>query len=112
MARYTVQARVSEQERSRFERAAIDAGLSLSDWVRFTLREAAGMRTTGGNMIPEWIREMGPDAVDAYVYATSEEGKAEFAKWLRTQNAAAREQGFASMDHALVATDYKRGFRK
>lgn len=31
-----------------------------------------------------------------------------YAKWERTQNEAAREQGYANMDHALAATDYKR----
>lgn len=34
---------VEPHERSRFERTAMDAGLTLSDWVRFTLRAAAGM---------------------------------------------------------------------
>lgn len=29
-------------------------------------------------------------------------------KWVKQQNAAAREQGYANMDHALEATDYKR----
>jgi hypothetical protein len=45
--RYTVQVRVSEQERSRFERAALDQGLTLSEWARLALRGAAGMWTGG-----------------------------------------------------------------
>lgn len=44
-------------------------------------------------------------------FMRTEEGRKWYARWVRTQDTAAREQGYANMDHALWATDYKRCWR-